>query len=131
MERRVPRALSLRAVRRFQGGCTARGGEVAWRAGRRGDQRHFSLSGTRPVDPLLEETVSLAWGAIRDMTAWMREVVRAFPEERFRPTRQREDASYLGWRLYRGRCDCGMKNCAAWHDLGRQAASGIPRRWFV
>jgi hypothetical protein len=83
------------------------------------------------VDPLLEETIGLAWGAIHDMTEWMGEMVRAFPEGRFRRTRQLEEATYLGWLLFSARCKCGMQQCPARHDLGRQPASGLGLRLFV
>jgi hypothetical protein len=83
------------------------------------------------VDPQLAETIRLAWGAIHDMTEWMGEVVRAFPQERFRPTRQREDAGYLGWLLFSARCSCGMQQCPSWHDLRRQPDSGLGLRLFV
>jgi hypothetical protein len=79
----------------------------------------------------LAEAIRLAWGAIRDMTAWMTDVVRAFPAEQFRPQRQRVDACALGWRLFSGKCECGMRQCSAWHDLGRQPDSGLGPKLFV
>jgi hypothetical protein len=77
------------------------------------------------VEPLLAETVRIAWGAIATMTNWMQRWVRQFPEARFHPTRQRVDAVYLAWMLRSGRCDCGMRRCRAWHDLAQQPSSGL------
>jgi hypothetical protein len=47
------------------------------------------------------------------------------------PQVQREDASFLGWLLFSARCTCGMRQCAAWHDLCQQSASGLGLRLFV
>jgi hypothetical protein len=83
------------------------------------------------MGPHFAETVRLAWGAIRDMTAWMSDIVRDFPAAQFPLTRQREDAGYLAWLLSSGRCNCGMRQCQSWHDLNQQPASGVGLWLFV
>jgi hypothetical protein len=75
------------------------------------------------MDPLLDQIIRLAYGAIRDMEVWMRKVVRGF--EGLTVDDRRSDANVLGYCLFSGKCDCGLANCQSQHDLDAYSTSEV------